>query len=761
MTSPVSRIEHNLVRQMVATTERQLTVVVKHMVRQLEVLGYKDGDTVRLRAFYPDKARGGGQNLEFVFPNVPVADIEGWHRDGRGAYVVVNPGGNKDAEITECRAIFYEYDSVFAEGLAKLKGWFPGVEFPVKPVEPGQKEQWLVPKEVQKQMWSRLGLPEPTMQVDTGGKSIHSYWTLIEPVSQGEWKPLQSDLLEFADADRTLKNPSRVMRVAGGIHAETGQYSLLISGTGKPYSYEQLRSLIPAANPEIPGLAGKGPKPISWAEFNRNFRFPIDDAVPIEVCLSRKNRELLNSGESNGSRNQSAFQVAVDLIATAAHLTAEGQRFSGDPYILFIDFCHRCPAGNGWSQHEWDATWKSAHSKQRNSTLSPEFIENCVKAWTWSNRPRQDALGVGKVLKGMPAASGHVEIEPAPEDATDEEKLITAMRNYVKVSDVGSKFQLYPLRSRICREFGLTKAEVEDLAKEIECGEGGELTSSADVLIDAFGEIEMRSKSDVLPGLPSGFHEIDNMTQGYQPTDFIIVAARPSMGKTAKAVNDARNVAAINKKNVAIFSLEMSKLQIAYRLLSSEASVDSSRLRSGKIAQNEWDRLGHAMALLSNLPIFIDDTPQITVAEIRVKLRRLKAIHGDLGLVIIDYIQLMSGVGENRVQELSKISRSLKALAKELKVPIIGLAQLSRGVESRTNKKPAMSDIKECGQIEQDADLIMMLYREEYYDPDTVERGIAEVIITKHRNGPTGTVKLLFEPQYSRFRNVSTPDYED
>ena len=284
------------------------------------------------------------------------------------------------------------------------------------------------------------------------------------------------------------------------------------------------------------------------------------------------------------------------------------------------------------------------------------------------------------------------------------------------------------------------------------------LTATSDILIDTFSEIEQRSLGLVLPGVPCSFYDLDAMTQGFQRSDLIIAAGRPSMGKTAFVLNIARNIAAMNKLPVAVFSLEMSKLQLVYRLLSSEVEIESNRLRSGRIAQQEWEKLGHAISQLSQMPVFIDDTPNISVNEMRSKTRRLQAEQGGvLGLVLVDYLQLMEGAGDNRVQELSKITRSLKSLAREINAPIIALSQLSRGVESRTNKRPMMSDLRESGAIEQDADLIMMLYREEYYEPDTPDRGIAEVIITKHRNGPTGTVKLLFEPQYTRFRNLARP----
>ncbi|MEJ6480529.1 replicative DNA helicase [Nostoc punctiforme UO1] len=224
---------------------------------------------------------------------------------------------------------------------------------------------------------------------------------------------------------------------------------------------------------------------------------------------------------------------------------------------------------------------------------------------------------------------------------------------------------------------------------------------------------------------------------------------------TAFCLNLAHNIAASYKLPVAFFSLEMSKEQLTQRLLASEAQIESSYLRTGRLSQTQWEPLSRAIGILSEMPIYIDDTPNITVTQMRSQARRLQAEVGtELGLIVIDYLQLMEGAGDNRVQELSKITRQLKGLARELSVPVIALSQLSRGVEARTNKRPMLSDLRESGSIEQDADLVIMLYRDEYYSPDTPDRGIAEVIIAKHRNGPTGTAKLLFNPQFTKFQNL-------
>lgn len=283
------------------------------------------------------------------------------------------------------------------------------------------------------------------------------------------------------------------------------------------------------------------------------------------------------------------------------------------------------------------------------------------------------------------------------------------------------------------------------------------LVSISETLIQAFNEIENLHQEVALPGIPCGFYDLDAMTSGFSRSDLIIIAGRPSMGKTSFALNISLNIAKEQKLPVAIFSLEMSKEQLAQRLLSSEAKIASNRLRSGRISQNEFEPLADAVANLSELPIFIDDTANLSVMQMRSQVRRLQAQQKNkLGLVLLDYLQLMEGSGsDNRVQELSRITRSLKGLAREINVPIIALSQLSRGVEQRNNKRPMLSDLRESGSIEQDADLVIMLYRDEYYNPDTPDRGLAEVLIVKHRNGPTGTVKLLFKAELTKFENLA------
>ena len=266
-----------------------------------------------------------------------------------------------------------------------------------------------------------------------------------------------------------------------------------------------------------------------------------------------------------------------------------------------------------------------------------------------------------------------------------------------------------------------------------------------------------RDNQSDITGVATGFVDLDRMTSGLQPGDMIVVAGRPSMGKTAFALNIAEHVGVEQRLPVAIFSLEMSGPQLATRFLSSVGRIDQTKLRTGRLTDDEWDRMTVALGKLHEAPIHIDETGAINSTDLRARARRLHRQFGKLGLIIIDYLQLMSSNrdGENRATEISEISRSIKALAKELQVPIIALSQLSRKVEERNDKRPLMSDLRESGAIEQDADIILMMYREEYYKPDTQDKGTAEAIIGKHRNGPVGTVRLTFLGEYTKFENFA------
>ena len=278
-----------------------------------------------------------------------------------------------------------------------------------------------------------------------------------------------------------------------------------------------------------------------------------------------------------------------------------------------------------------------------------------------------------------------------------------------------------------------------------------------DVVINVVNKIEIASRNhSMVTGLSTGYTDLDRQTSGMQPSDLILIAARPSMGKTAFVLNLAHNMTIKDKKTVAIFSLEMSKEQLVNRLLAMESRVDSQTLRTGNLSDSDWDQVVESSGIIANTKLLLDDTPGITVAELRSKCRKFKLEQG-LDIIIIDYLQLMSGSGrggDSRQQEISDISRALKGVARELNVPVVALSQLSRAVEKRDDKRPMLSDLRESGAIEQDADVVMFIYRDDYYNKDTENKNMAEIIIAKQRNGPIGTVNLVWMPEYTRFVNA-------
>jgi len=274
---------------------------------------------------------------------------------------------------------------------------------------------------------------------------------------------------------------------------------------------------------------------------------------------------------------------------------------------------------------------------------------------------------------------------------------------------------------------------------------------------------ELSASDGDLTGLSSGFGDLDNMTNGWQKSDLVIVAGRPSMGKTAFAMNLVENAILSDSRPVLVFSLEMPAQSLVFRMLSSIGKIDQNRLRTGQLLEDDWPRLTDAVALMKGKNLLIDDSPGLSPMEMRSRARRVRREYGDIGMMVVDYLQLMQikGYGDNRVGEISEISRSLKLLAREFECPLIALSQLNRSLENRPNKRPVMSDLRESGAIEQDADVITFIYRDEVYNPDSADKGVAEVIIGKQRNGPIGTVKLSFVGHHTRFENYARPQYDD
>ncbi len=320
-------------------------------LQQLTLLGYESGDLICYRGFLPKKGEDKGRKVEAIYPQLP-SDLNRWESEGRGVYVVVNPGGHRDADITQGIAIFYEHDHLS--------------------------------RDISRELWQELGLPEPTFQVDTGSKSIHSYWVFSEPISVEQWKPLQADLLEFADGDRSLKNPSRVMRLAGFKHGETREMATIISQSGQRYDYATLRATIPSSTLAQPSQSQEqGTRAIAWPDFERSFQFPCSESIPLEICLSKTSRKALERGAGEGGRNDTGAKLARDLIGASGYLESLGQRYEGDPRDLFDTYCDRCSPP--LPQGERVSIWGSAEKSNPGPSLSPEAIAGCARSWVWKN----------------------------------------------------------------------------------------------------------------------------------------------------------------------------------------------------------------------------------------------------------------------------------------------------------------------------------------------------------------------------------------
>ncbi|MCA1703810.1 MAG: replicative DNA helicase [Actinobacteria bacterium] len=403
---------------------------------------------------------------------------------------------------------------------------------------------------------------------------------------------------------------------------------------------------------------------------------------------------------------------------------------------------------------EIDHFYKPAHTEIYESIMAlyarGEAVDAITCADELARRGKLEAIG------GKPYIHGLLEAYPTASSAAHYARIVEELSLLRDLINAGNQVQ----------EIGFSMpediAEAVNEAEELVFNVGDKRLKDdyheiRKLLMQSMTDIETRYESGAnLTGLSTGFPDLDEKTSGFQPSNLIIVAARPSMGKSSLMNDFALNVALKQKAPVIIFSLEMSKDEVVKRFLSSEAKVDAQRINKGALQEQDWTRLSAALGRLAEAPIFIDDSANINLMEMRAKCRRLKAKHG-LGMVIVDYLQLMTSPrkSENRQQEVSEISRSLKILARELQVPVVCASQLNRGVEMRSDKRPMLGDLRESGALEQDSDLVMFIYRDEVYNPDTEARGEAELILAKHRNGPTGTIRLAFMNQYTKFASIA------
>ncbi len=391
-----------------------------------------------------------------------------------------------------------------------------------------------------------------------------------------------------------------------------------------------------------------------------------------------------------------------------------------------------------------------------------QHVYDAIRGLTATGQP-VDAVTVADELRraGLLEEIGGAELLLTLQNATP---AISNATRYAKiVQDTAMLRRLIGVASEIAE---IAYQEPDDVAKALDEAETKVFEISEDRVTDSIKPVgdlmplvmdqlqETFERGDTITGLPTGFHDLDDLLSGLQPSTLNIVGARPAMGKTAFGLGMAVHAAQATRKPVLVFSLEMGHTELTQRILSSEARVDSSKLRNGRLTEADWSKLGKAVGRLE-VPLYLDDNPRVTVMEIRAKARRLKSREG-LALIVIDYLQLMSGSNtENRQLEVSEISRGLKVLARELQVPIVALSQLSRNLESRSDKRPMLADLRESGSLEQDADVVMFLYRDEVYNNESPDKGAAEVIIAKHRSGPIGTKRLAFLGQYTRFENAA------
>jgi len=365
-----------------------------------------------------------------------------------------------------------------------------------------------------------------------------------------------------------------------------------------------------------------------------------------------------------------------------------------------------------------------------------------------SRRSKLDHVG------GIPYLTSLLSVVPTAVHIEYYARIVERTSTLRRLIDAGSKVVSVGYRSDVDTDEALDEAEraIFEVSQSRSTGDFQTIATVIDRFFDTITELQ--EKRGTIVGVPTGYVDLDRLTGGLQRSDLIILAARPSVGKTALALGMAYGAAIQHKRTVGLFSLEMSADQLVQRLLATETGIDSHRLRLGQIDDAEWDRISRAFGKLSEANVFIDDSAALSVMDVRTKSRRLQAEHG-VDLIVIDYLQLMSSKRtDNRVQEISEISRGLKQLARELNVPVVALSQLSRAVETRSDHRPMLSDLRESGSIEQDADVVMLIYREEIYDPNTEKKGIAEVHIAKHRNGPVGTVPLRFFDKTARFADL-------
>ena len=527
---------------------------------------------------------------------------------------------------------------------------------------------------------------------------------------------------------------SGAQSVVAGVHPTTGGYRWHYHPSETPIADAPMwmvEAMLTEGQQE--GSLGR------WADFDATFRLPCGYRVPLVAACAPKTRKALEQGPTDKGRNDTGAQIARDLLGTASYLDGVGQSYDGDPMALFYRWADDFGLSQDSPKGQPKTIWTKAEKDRPSPSLNPTQIEGCLKTWVWKN-----ANQTNPVQASAPAARPAIDT-PQGDELTAEDLKI-AIAEYSAIKD---PFERHMVARKVKSDFRASNADLSSLSRALKPSATTGVESIGSILCDTFSSIELRASGEPLPIIQTGFLDLDRKLIGFKKKHLIILGGRSAMGKTAMAV--ALALSAGNQgKRVLFISLEMTKEEIAERMIANLAAIDSRDIQTGNISVNQWEPMGHAIAKLSDLSIHVDDTPRLPVTEIEDL-----AIDYQADIVFVDHALKLDAPGRDDRERLVFISGFLKDMAKRIDAPVVLLSQINREVEKQANKRPSMSELKQSGSLEEDADLILLMYREEYYDPDTPDRGVAEIIIGKHRNGPVGTVKLLFEPEYSRFRNLA------
>jgi replicative DNA helicase len=628
--------------------------------------------------------------------------------------------------------------------------------------------------------------------LSSGGKSIHAHIKAdehypIEQMHRYRWLAAIAFL-----GDPAVTEPHQPMRVPGFWRKEKGAYQELIGLSSSRYSLEELEE---GFRKWFEHINIPFPEKISETWWRREIRplladsdFPSDDkrlalnAVLLEGCNAweaRKDQERIERQRRAEQRRLSLNNFTLEDLVTECDESISSEYFwAVDWHFSKHDHARgQCPFHKGTSGNSaWiedrDGRWKFHCSVCTNNEPRGGFNYFCsMKGYTgiqspypsgneWVAAAKEYVEGFGKEipewvpLERKQSPSG--EEKDLTQKVTVEKTAVNLRQAVVAINDQENPFERVLMEQKVGTDFGVRGRSLDGLLRVVNAESTSESHSASDVSGIVLSQIMEKFENPGISGYETGFVDLDAMIQGFNPGDLVIIAGRPSMGKTALGMSLVANISKRYSLPSLVFSLEMSKEQLFYRLIGAECEVSSQDLQSGRISVEKLESAISASRMIGDIPLDIQDEGVATVSRIKEIGLKLKNEQGIVGSLIVDYLQLVTPEGgDGRTDEVSKITRALKILGKEMHCPIFAISQLSRGPESRTNKRPLMSDLRESGSIEQDADTIMLLYRDDYYDPQSVDKGIAEVIIAKQRNGPTGTVKLLFQPEFTKFKNLA------